>query len=127
MIDRKSKIWLLLLVSFLVNLWIVVSFELECPWYKHFGIDCAGCGATRMLFSLLEFDFYQAFRFNPFIFISLLLVLIYLIYVLICKVFKRKYLKLGFKTAMLFIVCMIIFMILRNINGFEFLKPTIVS
>ena len=125
--NRKSKIWLLLLISFFINLWVVVSFKIECPWYKYFEIDCAGCGATRMLFSILKLDFYQAFRFNPFIFICLLLLLVYLVYVLICKLLKKRYFKLGFKTAIVFIICMIIFMILRNINGFEFLKPTIVS
>ena len=33
-----------------------------------FGIDCAGCGATRMFGALLKLDFYQAFRYNPFMF-----------------------------------------------------------
>lgn len=123
----KNKILVfLLLFAFFINLAIVVNFKVECPWYKTFGIDCAGCGATRMLAALLKCDFYQAFRFNPFMFIAFLLLIVYLIYVLICRLLKCEYIKIGFKTALVFIVCMIIFMILRNVNGFEFLKPTII-
>ena len=71
-------------------------------------------------------DFYQAFRFNPFVFTLLVLAIIYLLYVVVCIVFKKNYIKIGAKTMIILVVFLLLFMIFRNINGFEFLKPTIV-
>lgn len=112
----------LILISYL----LVFIFNIRCPYKEMFGIYCAGCGFTRMIISLLKLDFYQAFRFNPAYFIILSLALLYIIYVLICIVLKKKYIKLGFKTIIFLLILLVIFGILRNINGFDFLKPTIV-
>ncbi|WP_241665668.1 DUF2752 domain-containing protein [Prescottella subtropica] len=35
-----------------------------CPTKTLFGIDCPGCGGTRMLYSLLHLDISAALRFN---------------------------------------------------------------
>lgn len=123
----KLKYLILLFLAFIANLIIVLVFQLECPWKKNFGIDCAGCGATRMLKALLQLDFYQAFRYNPFIFSLCVLGIIYLIYILICMVLKKKYFVFGFKSSMVLVGLLVVFMILRNISMFDFLKPTIVG
>ncbi len=122
----KNKTVLLLILAFFVNLVIVITFKFECPWNKYLGIDCAGCGATRMLLSILRLDFYQAFRFNPFMFVLFTIVLLYFIYVLFCKTLKKSYFIPGFKTAIVLIILLVVFMILRNMDGFGYLKPTIV-
>lgn len=33
------------------------------------GYPCPGCGMTRAVFSLIQFDFIQAFRYNPFVYL----------------------------------------------------------
>jgi hypothetical protein len=80
-----------------------------------------------MCLAILRFDFYQAFRFNPFVFILVLIFIIYVLYMFVCMILKKNYFKIGFKTIMIIIVLFIGFGILRNINGFEFLRPTIIK
>ena len=121
----KKEIFLIA-VLFLINIALVLIFKMECPWKSMFDIDCAGCGSTRMFYAILELDFYQAFRFNPFIFISLCLLIIYIVYVVICKLIHKKYFILGRKVFITYVILLIVFMILRNISIFSFLKPTIV-
>lgn len=123
---HKKEI-LLVILSFIVSYLLILVFDIGCPLNKIFGIDCAGCGVTRMCLAILRFDFYQAFRFNPFVFVLMIVFVLYLLYVIICIIFKKKYLKIGFKTFLVIIILFIGFGILRNINGFEFLRPTIVK
>ena len=124
MAKHKSAILIALLV--ILNYVLVIIFQLECPWKKNFDIDCAGCGTTRMLLSLFHLDFYQAFRFNPFMFLTIIFLLLYLGYYGVCKLLKKNYVKLGIKTLVVYAVLLFVFMILRNISIFEYLKPTIV-
>ena len=62
--DKKS--WLAFGIALVANVLLIFGLQLECPWNSMFGYDCGGCGTTRMMFSLLHLDFYQAFRYNPF-------------------------------------------------------------
>jgi hypothetical protein len=121
----KHKNAILVTILAVINYALVIIFHLDCPWKKNFNIDCAGCGSTRMVLSLLKLDFYQAFRFNPFMFLTIVFLLLYLGYFLICKILKKNYIKLGTKTLVVFLVLLILFMVLRNINYFSFLKPTV--
>lgn len=89
-----------------------------------FGIDCAGCGTTRMFKAILKLDLYQAFRYNPFVFSLIVVSLIYLVYVVICKLLKKNIWLPNVKWLYVLLVMIILFMILRNIPGFEFLLPT---
>ena len=59
-----------------------------------------------------------------FLFILFILVIIYGIYVLICYIIRKKYFKIN-NTTLIIVCCLaILFMILRNIEIFWFLKPT---
>lgn len=40
---------------------------------------CPSCGATRMVLALMDGNIYQAFRFNPYLLVTLAIPLIYLI------------------------------------------------
>lgn len=122
----KFKQIVILFVGLVLNLAIVVGLQLECPWKKNLDIECAGCGATRMFKAILRLEFYQAFRYNPLLFSLLVIGIIYLIYVLIAKMLKKKYIVLGSKTAVVVVVLLVLFMVLRNISMFDFLKPTVV-
>ena len=95
-----------------------------CFFKSLFDIDCAGCGGTRMFISLLKLDFYQAFRYNPYVFSLLVLVGGYFGYAIIMKLLKKKIYKPNIKLLYVFLGLTFLFMILRNMPGFEFLLPT---
>jgi len=118
---------LIVIIVGLVNIGIVLIFELPCPWKNNFNIDCVGCGVTRMFKSLFSLDIYQAFRFNPFVFCLMIIGIIYLIYYLICKIKDIKYYKIKDRDLMILLVLVIVYTIMRNIPLFYFLKPTVVK
>lgn len=93
-----------------------------CIFKNLFDIECAGCGGTRMVVSILKLDFYQAFRYNPLIFILLTIFVLKLIQ---CIITKRK-LTISNKTVTILLIVTILFGIARNIPYFSFLIPTVI-
>jgi len=77
----RREIFKIVLVIFLLIVYLLVgnhfNIYLFCPIKKFLGLYCPGCGVTRMLYSILKGQFYQAFRYNPLIFISLPFIVIY--------------------------------------------------
>ena len=122
----NKKLNIIIFLFAIINLLIVLFFEIPCPWKKNFNIDCAGCGATRMVKSILNGNFYQAFRFNPLLFCLLLIFIIYGLYILICKIIHKEYYKIKEREMWILLILVVLFMILRNIPGLEYLKPTVV-
>jgi len=110
-------LFLLLIVYYFLNKNYGIS--IHCPIHEITGLYCPGCGITRMFFSILKLDFYQAFRYNPLVFI---LVIIYVVYRII-KLFKKDLL-IKDKYLFLLLIILIIYGILRNIEIFNFLAPT---
>lgn len=98
----------------------VFSIGIPCMFYEITHLYCPGCGITRMFFSLLKLDFYQAFRYNPLVFCYLVM---FILYKLINLKFKIK-IPSYFSYILLSIA--IVFGILRNIDGFSFLRPTVI-
>lgn len=103
---------------------LFLKFKTICILKNVFGIDCAGCGGTRMVIALLHLDFYQAFRYNPFTFSLLVIGIIYGIYFGLMKLLKKKAYVPDNKWLTILLILAIVFMILRNIPGLEFLSPT---
>ena len=103
-----------------------MKFKTICLFKNLFDIECAGCGGTRMFMSLLKLDFYQAFRYNPLMFILGIIFLIYVIYVVIMYLKNKKIYVPNTKIFIAIIILMFLYMILRNIPYFEYLKPTII-
>ena len=119
------------LISIIIIIFIIISLVLYnigyiCPIKNIFNIYCAGCGTTRMIISLLKLDFYQAFRYNPLMFILGIVFLIYIIYVVIMYLRNKKIYIPNTKIFIAIIILMFLYMILRNIPYFEYLKPTII-
>ena len=97
------------------------SIGIPCIFYEITGLYCPGCGVTKLTFSLLELDFYQAFRANPLIFILLILAIIYcFIKLILNKLFKINITIPNYVYYILLVIT-ILFGVLRNIPGFEFL------
>lgn len=129
---KKRIINALLLITSL-SLILFVSIKLldlihfKCVFRKLFGIFCAGCGTTRMIKSMFSFEFYQAFRYNPFMFILLVLTLIYIFYMIIIYIRKEEIKYPSFKLVIIIVILLFIYMLLRNLPGLEFLRPTFIS
>lgn len=56
-----------------------------CPFYNLFEIPCPGCGLTRAIICLLNFDVYKSLQFNILGIIVVLIVFIYTIFVILNK------------------------------------------
>ena len=98
------------------------SFSFQCVFHYITGYYCSGCGITRMLFAILKLDFYQAFRFNPLVFILLCLYIIYFIIKYIIKI----NIKIPKTCYYVLIGILLVYGVLRNIPLFSYLKPTII-
>lgn len=95
-----------------------------CPFRFLFGLWCPGCGGTRMIKSLFHLDFYQAFRYNPLLFILLICGIIYLIINIVLYIKKKALIKPSVKILVFILILLIVYMILRNIPLFSYLIPT---
>lgn len=128
---KKLIIPIILIILLICYLFIGDYFHvfLFCPIKKFLGLYCPGCGVTRMLLSMLKGNFYQAFRYNPLLFLGLPFFCFYYCYYLYFSLTKAKN-KLSFFEPGIWYFLIIIFVIygiLRNISFFDFLQPTIVS
>lgn len=99
-----------------------------CPVNKLFGINCASCGMTRAMIALSELNFPQALRYNLFV-IPIFALVLCLFVIYFCKlIFKIKFNffeKVPAWIWIAFLVLMLIYGIIRNIEVFEILLPTV--
>ncbi len=127
MIKYSKMKLILILISFLIIYFILnelLDVGIPCLFYEITGYYCPGCGITRLLFSLLKLDFYQAFRYNPLIFILIIITGIYLLVKFILKKFMNISIEIPNYVYYILLIIVIIFGILRNIPMFDFLSPT---
>ena len=121
------KVFCLIIISYgyyFLNL--EFGFSIPCLFHKLTNFYCPGCGITRMLFSIIRLDFYQAFRYNPLVFIMLLLYILYkFLSIVVALCFKRK-IKIPKHIYYIILIIVILFGIVRNlpVPVFEYLKPT---
>ena len=115
-------IFLILLISYLY-LGNKLNVYINCPIKEITGLYCPGCGITRMLQAILQLNFYQAFRYNPLLFISLPFFIFFTIEGIITKK-DPLYNKIPNKILITIIIIFIIYGILRNLPLFDFLAPT---
>ena len=119
---KNSIIFLLLLILYyFLNQFF--SFSIPCPIHYLTNYYCPGCGITRMFFSLFKGHFYQAFRFNPLVFILLIIYIFIKIKDLVLK--KKTF--FSNKTIYFLLIVVIAFGILRNIPYFSYLLPTLIE
>ena len=99
---------------------------IPCPIYTIFHVYCPGCGVTRMLGALLKGNFYQAFRYNPLVFMLLPFIIFYIVDLIHSKITKKELYtnRVNNKVYYVLIVILLIYGLLRNIDGFEVLRPT---
>ena len=103
----------------------VTKSGIPCIFRTFWDIFCPGCGVSRMFVSLSQLDILAAFGYNPFIFcllpIGITLGVRYSVsYV---KSGRRHLDKLETAALVIVLILAVIFGVLRNIPGLEFLAP----
>lgn len=123
---KKDLLIIIILLFIYLILGEYFNIYIPCPIHKLTNFYCPGCGSTRMLKSLLKGNFYQAFRFNPLLFIMLPFFIVVIISDTITLNKNKKSIlhKLEPYIWYILIGIFIIYGILRNIPYFDFLKPT---
>lgn len=120
---KKIREYLILIIIWVFFFLLVLNQEIKCLWNEMTGLYCPGCGITRMLIAMIQLDFYQAFRYNPFLFLLIIFGIVYILY----SLFKfKKIERINSKLLFVILIITILFGVLRNISCFSFLAPTIV-
>lgn len=117
----------LIAISFIIIEWII-GYRIQCPIHHFTGINCPGCGTTRLMESIFfDFNLYQAFRWNPFVFT--MTPPLYALYIHQTVVYlKNGHLSFWIdKILIAFIILLLLFGIIRNTDMFYFLSPTDLS
>lgn len=91
-----------------------------CPIKALTGLNCPGCGITRMFVALFHGNIYQAFRYNPLVFIELPIIAI----LILLYRFNKKSRKVVNILFIVLLVITVVYGVLRNIPIFYFLAPT---
>lgn len=120
---KRDYIFCIILIMVMAILYLKYGIAIPCIFNEITGLYCPGCGITRMVLSLLKGDIYQAFRYNPIIFIDIPIICISLIFE---KCFKNKknIKKITNIVYTILLIITIIFGVLRNIPQLCFLAPT---
>jgi hypothetical protein len=102
-----------------LNIW-----DVKCQVKELTGLSCPGCGMTRLVLALADGNYYQAFRYNPFFFVTLPVLI--LVYLWECIVYvKEQMLSLWLDKFLIgYAVCEIVFGLVRNLEMFRYLLPT---
>ena len=123
-LKRFTLVFFFLVCFFLYGMGII---KIECPFFKFTGFYCPGCGITRCLRSLLKLDFYQAFRFNPYVCLLLPLLIPYVFYLGYIWIFQKED-KISNRIPKWLlnsvVITLLFYGIVRNIAPFDWLKPT---
>lgn len=126
-IDKSLIITVVLFLLIDIVHYVMFDSFIPCIFHKITGLYCPGCGISRMIASIFKLNFYQAFRFNPFLFVLLLLTIIYQIIKLITYKLSTKKIKLNNIVYIAILIVTIFFGILRNLPQFSYLIPTVVK
>jgi len=81
-------LFLAFIAYYLINKY--TNFYIPCIFHEITGFKCPGCGVTRLLFALLNFNFVEAFKINPLVFIYLPFIITYYFYVNYLYVYNKK-------------------------------------
>lgn len=124
-----TAISLVLLVAVYFGFYRITGLAIPCVFYEVTGWYCPGCGISRTLLAILSGDFYQAFRYNPLLFILLPFAAIFFA--------NWAYAKYNDRTSwcekipewvwVTLAIIIVIYGVLRNLPMFGYLAPTYVG
>lgn len=113
-----------LIITLVLILLFLKLINYKCIYMELFNIYCAGCGFTRMIESIINLKFYQAFRYNPLLFILLIIFIPYFIYQVYIYIRYSNIKKPSLRLLIILVIILFIYMVLRNIPLFNYLIPT---
>ena len=113
-----------LIITLVLILLFLKLINYKCIYRKLFNIYCAGCGFTRMIESIINLKFYQAFRYNPLFFILFIIFIPYFIYQVYLYIRYGNIKKPSLRLLIILVIILSIYMVLRNIPLFNYLIPT---
>ena len=113
-----------LIITLVLILLFLKLINYKCIYRELFNIYCAGCGFTRMIESIINLKFYQAFRYNPLFFILFIIFIPYFIYQVYLYIRYCNIKKPSLKLLIILVIILSIYMVLRNIPLFNYLIPT---
>ena len=113
-----------LTITIVLILLFLKLINYKCIYRELFNIYCAGCGFTRMIESIINLKFYQAFRYNPLFFILFIIFIPYFIYQVYLYIRYGNIKKPSLKLLIILVIILFIYMVLRNIPLFNYLIPT---
>ena len=120
---RIVNIFILIITLVLILLFLKL-INYKCIYRELFNIYCAGCGFTRMIESMINLKFYQAFRYNPLFFILFIIFIPYVVYQVYLYIKYGNIKKPSLKLLIILVIILFIYMFLRNIPLFNYLIPT---
>lgn len=122
---RKSTIiGLSCFLLFLIYYFIVkkYNFSIPCAFHEITGYECPGCGITRMLFAILQFNFYEAIKYNILLFSSLPFIIYFGAKHYWYWLNNKKVKPLPKKYYYIILIIVLLFGVIRNIECFSFLS-----
>ena len=125
-LKHVAVVYLIALVAVIVGIAYLKLVKMPvCLIYNLTGMSCASCGVTRMIKAIVDdFDLYQAFRYNPVMFILLPSLAVLFIVQTISYVKHGKFTKYYGKILTAIAVIVVAFGVLRNIPMLYWLLPT---
>lgn len=126
--ERKKRALRVVLIGLAVCLagGLLLIAQPPCLILKETGFYCGACGFTRMVQALLQGDIAGGFRENPYLFVVVPLAAVWLAgegaqYIRGGKpLWNRKWMMVAFGVVL---AAGIVFTVLRNLPGFETLRP----
>lgn len=125
--DRRLKkvIFTALLLVALCLTGVLLSkagFGIPCVFHKISGLECPGCGITRMVGAFLEGNLSRAWRYNPFTFLAAPILLVLMLRL------AARYIRSGQPmltrkenlVVWVLVVCAVIFGIMRNMAFYPY-------
>ena len=113
-----------LIITLVLILLFLKLINYKCIYRELFNIYCAGCGFTRMIESIINLKFYQAFRYNPLFFILFIIFIPYFIHQVYKYIKYSNIKKPSLRLLIILVIILSIYMVLRNIPLFNYLIPT---
>lgn len=136
-IKQNKTVVLFFILAILISVELLIThlrvneiITIPCIFHVITDKYCPGCGMTRMILSLFKLEFYQAFRYNMLGFVLTPFALFYIFHTIVLwsgNGENNLIKKIPNKVWYSLIVVTFLFGILRNIEYFRFLAPTIIS
>lgn len=131
MLHRVKKLCITILIVILIGIvyaifWSITGLAIPCWFYEITHLYCPGCGVSRMCLSILQLDFYQAFRYNPGVMIISPILIWYFIRTCV-RYIRGQDNSITIYQKILFIIIVILLLlygVARNTSSFYYLAPT---